>query len=289
MGSLISCILTGLCLLITLTSLLVAVISGSPSGGVGTITGSCDTVKGMDLWLHVAINSLGTILIGTSNFNMQCLNAPNRKEVDAAHAKGYWLDIGVLCIRNFFYMSREKVWLWILLAFSTIPLHLLLNSAVFSTLQTNNYLVTVVTRDFRDFFEDEFNSCTYWDGPYQDVICSMYAAAHHKDNTSTGLTRLEPAGCILQYANYVQNQFSNVIAVSNSHQAYNTLLDAYTNYNLTDSWNPMLTQPWNPMRWVCDDGFLTLVISRPLSKISKILTKKLLTGLFTITTKLTIV
>ncbi|MCJ1428925.1 hypothetical protein MMC29_006836, partial [Sticta canariensis] len=244
MGSLISCILTGLCLLLTLTSLLVAVISGSPSGGVGTIfTGSCDTVERMDLWLHVAINVLGTIVIGASNFNMQCLNAPNRKEVDAAHAKGYWLDIGALSIRNFFYMSREKAWLWILLAFSTIPLHLLLNSAVFSTLQTNNYLVTVVTRDFRDFFEDEFNSCKYWYGPYPDVICSMYAAAHHKDNTSTGLTKLEPHDCIEKYASFVQNQFSKC----HCSMPIQIMI-------LQIRGDRMFTKPWNPMRWVCDDS-----------------------------------
>lgn len=265
MGSLISCILTGLCLIITLTSLLVAVISGSPSGGVGTIfTGSCDTVRRMDIWLHVAINSLGTILIGASNFNMQCLNAPNRKEVDAAHAQGYWLDIGVLSIRNFFYMSWEKAWLWILLAFSTIPLHLLLNSAVFSTLQTNNYLVTVVTRDFQDFLEDEFNSCTYLDGPYPDVIYSMYAAARDKNNTETKLTRLEPSDCIRQYANFVQNQYSNVIAVSDSStHTYATVLDAYKNYNVTES--------WDPMRWVCDDRLNgTCNITTALKNIKKI-------------------
>ena len=90
MGSMISCILTGLSLLVIIATLFVAIRHASPSGGVGTIfTGSCDRVRRLDLWLHVVINILGTILIVASNFNMQFLNAPNRKEVDAAHTKGY--------------------------------------------------------------------------------------------------------------------------------------------------------------------------------------------------------
>lgn len=255
MGSMISCILTGLSLLIILASLFFGVRSGSPSAGVGTIfTGSCDKVKRLDLWLHVVINILGTILIASSNFNMQCLNAPNRKEVDAAHAKGYWLDIGVLSIRNYLYMSWRKKWLWGLLAFSTIPLHLFLNSAIFSTLQTNDYLVTVVSRDF---LQDDFIDCSgSTQLPYSDVICSMYAAAHDKDNSEVTLKRLDPGGCIEQYANLLQNQYSNVIAVSRnasngstthtaSYLNSSTLLDAFTNYELTDS--------WNPMRWTCVD------------------------------------
>ena len=273
MGSMISCILTGLSLLIILASLFFGVRSGSPSAGVGTIfTGSCDKVKRLDLWLHVVINILGTILIAASNFNMQCLNAPNRKEVDAAHAKGYWLDIGVLSIRNYLYMSRRKKWLWGLLAFSTIPLHLFLNSAIFSTLQTNDYLVTVVSRDF---LQDDFIDCSgSTQLPYSDVICSMYAAAHDKDNSEVTLKRLDPGGCMEQYANLLQNQYSNVIAVSRNasnsstihtanHLNSSTLLDASTNYGVTNSWNTFLeknynlTEPWNPMRWTCvDDAFV---------------------------------
>lgn len=250
MGSLISCILTGLCLLITITSLVAVRKSGSPSDGVGTIlTGRCDRVRRLDLWLHVGINILGTILIGASNFNMQCLNAPNRKDIDAAHAQGYWLDIGVLSIRNYFYMSRRGAWLWGLLAFSTIPLHLLLNSAIFSTLQTNDYLVIIVSPDF---LQDELIDCTSLSSrstqsEYQNVICSMYAAAHDKDNNETALTRLGPSDCIEQYANFLQNQFSNVIAVSrNASIGSQTLLDVYTNYELTDS--------WDPMHWACVDN-----------------------------------
>lgn len=256
----ISCILTGLSLLIILASLFFGVRSGSPSAGVGAIfTGSCDRVRRLDLWLHVVINILGTILIAASNFNMQCLNAPNRKEVDTAHAKGYWLDIGVLSIRNYFYMSSRKKWLWGLLAFSTIPLHLFLNSAIFSTLQTNDYLVTIVSQDFQqDDFKDDFIDCSgSTQVPYSDVICNMYAAAHEKT-----LKKLNPTECIEEYAKVLQNQYSNVITVSrtasNSSKIHtanylnsSTLLDAFTNYGLTDG----LTDSWNPMNWTCPDGY----------------------------------
>ncbi|KAF6820539.1 hypothetical protein CSOJ01_00795 [Colletotrichum sojae] len=52
-------------------------------------TGQIDTV------LHLLVNIVSTAALASSNFFMQVLNAPSRREVDAVHARGIWLDIGV--------------------------------------------------------------------------------------------------------------------------------------------------------------------------------------------------
>lgn len=187
--------------------------------------------------------------MGASNYNMQCLNSPNREEVDAAHTKGEWLDIGVLSLRNYMYMGRRKVWLWLLLAFSSLPLHLLFNSAVFATLQTNDYLVVVVTQDFRQDYGIDCHLPTGLE--YPDVICKIYATAQDSVAAAANLTRLNPSDCVDHYSNYLQTQLSNMIAVSNNTLIVSdelnstTLLSAYTNYAVTDT--------WNPMRWTCSD------------------------------------
>ena len=109
---------------------------------IGTILdGSCEKTKNLSLWLHLAINALSTILLGASNYCMQCLSSPTRQEVDKAHSQGIWLDIGVPGIRNLRRISRRRLVLWMLLTLSSIPLHLLYNSAVFITLATQSYKV----------------------------------------------------------------------------------------------------------------------------------------------------
>lgn len=79
----------------------------------------------MNSYLHFAINLLSTILLSSSNYCMQCLSAPTRKEVNTAHAKGVWLDIGIPSMRNLRYIDRRRVILWGLLGLSSLPLHLL--------------------------------------------------------------------------------------------------------------------------------------------------------------------
>ncbi|KEF62535.1 uncharacterized protein A1O9_00508 [Exophiala aquamarina CBS 119918] len=67
------------------------------AGGIGTlIDGSCDKVRRYSLWLHLGINALSTLMLSGSNYTQQCLAAPTRHEVDVAHSKRKWLNIGVL-------------------------------------------------------------------------------------------------------------------------------------------------------------------------------------------------
>ena len=94
--------------------------------GVGILyEGGCDRSRTIGLLLHLGINGLSTLLLSGSNYTQQCLAAPTRSEVDAAHARRRWMDIGVPSVRNLFRIKRERRFLWIAIGFSSIPLHLL--------------------------------------------------------------------------------------------------------------------------------------------------------------------
>src|SRR5438034_1264637 len=86
--------------------------------------GSCDKAKELNIGLHLVINTLSTVLLGASNYGMQCLASPTRPELDAAHFKRLWLDIGVPSIRNITRIGRKRLLLWLLLASSSLPMHL---------------------------------------------------------------------------------------------------------------------------------------------------------------------
>ncbi len=98
---------------------------GANSNLVEVFNGSCDKVSNMDIWVHLLINAISTLLLGGSNYCMQCLCAPNRQEIDRAHAKGQFLDIGVPSYRNLSCIAWPRVIMWWILGLSSIPLHLM--------------------------------------------------------------------------------------------------------------------------------------------------------------------
>ena len=87
--------------------------------------GSCSTTRNANIALHVIINGLATVLLSASNYTMQILSAPTRKDVDEMHRKSVWMDIGVSSFRNLSKISGKRLALWLLLALSSVPLHLL--------------------------------------------------------------------------------------------------------------------------------------------------------------------
>jgi hypothetical protein len=116
---------------------------GEPEGnGTRTVlNGECNKVAAWSTKLHLVINILSSCLLAASNYTMQCLGSPTRRELDRAHEKGQWLDIGIPAFRNIF--KRRIAWTratgCAILAISSLPLHLFYNSTVFKVNDANAY------------------------------------------------------------------------------------------------------------------------------------------------------
>jgi hypothetical protein len=101
-------------------------IKDNISDVIGTGSGAdCAMVKDWNRWLHFGINVSSTLLLGASNYCAQLLLAPTRKQVDEAHKKKMWLDIGIQSFRNLKKAPVQQQALWILLMLSSGLLHLL--------------------------------------------------------------------------------------------------------------------------------------------------------------------
>jgi hypothetical protein len=87
--------------------------------------GECQDMERINTWVHFAINVISAVLLSASNYCMQCLSAPTRKEINKAHTGGKWLDIGVSSVRNLKAIGKRKLFFWWCLGLSSIPLHLL--------------------------------------------------------------------------------------------------------------------------------------------------------------------
>lgn len=96
------------------------------NGGVANIYhGDCSKNETINTVIHLLINALSTLLLAGSNYTMQVLAAPTRLDIDRAHYRKRWLDVGLQSVRNVFHINKTRATLWWMLALSSIPLHLL--------------------------------------------------------------------------------------------------------------------------------------------------------------------
>ena len=187
--------------------------------GLGTFqVGDCDSTSRLGFWLHLIINGLSTLLLGASNYSMQCLSSPTRREIDRAHRKCIWLDIGTPSVRNLRRISWSRIVLWWALAISSIPLHLFWNSAVLSTLYSPEYYVLVVPAGFPAgpafgaSFHGSISNNTY---PVYNNTYPIYNNTYQKlASKASVLQRLEPRACLEAYVGSINSNRGDVVLVS---------------------------------------------------------------------------
>ena len=193
--------------------------------GLGTLyDGSCKRTATLTFWIHLAINVLSTLLLGASNYSMQCLSSPTRSEIDKMHGQGTWLDIGVPSVRNLRRLSTIRIVLWWLLAISSVPLHLLYNSAVFSTLCTRQYNVFFVSTEFLDGAPFNFTTSPgdgSWSLPYASIWTNRLQ--DYQKNQSS-LTKLGNKACVEVYRAPTISTNSDVLLVTTHSNHTNSLL-----------------------------------------------------------------
>ena len=187
------------------------------NAGAGTIQhGDCHQTKNLSLWLHLAINVLSTALLSASNYTMQCLSSPTRQDIDKAHAQNNWLDIGVPSVRNLRRITWKRIILWWLLAITSLPLHLLYNSAIFDSLSTHEYDVYVVSREFLS------------GAPFSYKWTHTRLHSFRNPNSDMKLKKLSARECIEAYQNpFTISKYQDVLVVSPWSNATNSLLGLY--------------------------------------------------------------
>lgn len=230
-GVTINAVMTTAVLLVNIILTVWASVRFGLEGGIGTAhSGDCETISAWSFWLHILINGLSSILLSASNYSMQCVTAPTRRECDLAHLQGDWLDIGILSIRNLFKISWQRSVMWALLAFSSTPIHFLYNSAVFKTLDNNYYTPMIVGRKFlRDDYvlptENDIEAAlsrhivTDLDR-FVERTYNKLTATHEKyvANTSS-FAKFLPDQCIEAYATHYLSGHGDVLLITDDTNA----------------------------------------------------------------------
>ena len=192
--------------------------------------GSCGKVKSYSFWSSFFINILGTILVGGCSYSMQCLSSPTREEVDAAHSRGHWLHIGVPNTRNLLSISRYRLGLWCLLTLASIPLHLLYNSVVFSTLSTRSYSAFLISSDYLDRPLSMWNLSGALDSPRMEGFRSwgntsrLSLLLEQHQEGSAPLKNLSNEQCIDAYTASTISAYRDVLLVASPMNSTQSLI-----------------------------------------------------------------
>ncbi|KAB8263109.1 hypothetical protein BDV32DRAFT_9105 [Aspergillus pseudonomiae] len=211
-------------------------------------TGDCTKTKRMSTGLHLVINILSTALLCASSYTMQCLCAPTRTEIDRAHLKNQWLDIGVSSVRNLFRISKMKLILWLILALSSLPLHLFYNSTIFSTITNVEYEIFAGNKPFSDFnantvrppHDDIETDTVRYMNPYFSFARMLEKGQHGE------LYPLKNADCMSAYATNFQNEYGSVLLLTDDFHPNDTDFD-FLSYQGAST--PMRGN--NPYAWMC--------------------------------------
>jgi hypothetical protein len=90
-----------------------------------SMTGTAEDISWWSSAFHIAINAMSTMPLSASNYTMQVLSSPTRNDNDKAHANSEHLDIGVLSMRNLARIPKRRLFLLVIMAQSSIPIHIL--------------------------------------------------------------------------------------------------------------------------------------------------------------------
>ena len=251
MGATLGAIGAATILLFNIILTIVAFAKSPAQGGLANIQeGNCSESDRLDFWLHLLINALSTILLAASNYCMQCLSSPTRKDIDKAHAQHRWLDIGVQSLRNLGRISGHRLCLWWLLALSSIPLHLLYNSAVITTRASQEYYVFVGSPALLE------GNGLNWSMPIPQAPPGIYL---NQFRNVSEWKRIDNHACIKAYFKSYITGYSDVIAMTSKLNATVPLLF----FGGPDKFS---TSPIGPyQKWITNDGDIGQVLADPSS------------------------
>ncbi|KAL3448253.1 hypothetical protein BJX65DRAFT_275360 [Aspergillus insuetus] len=231
-------------LILNLVMLLWATLRHSASESV-LYSGDCDRVKEISAGIHFLINILSTLLLSASNYAMQCLSAPSREDLDRAHAKKKWLDIGVPSLRNLNRIPLTRSLLWFCLVLSSVPFHLFYNSSVYSTISANSYDVYVANSSFPTLTPDDV-TLVYDEA--NDMLWDPLSARRLVER-ATSLEKLPVQDCIDAYATSFQSKYGSLVLISDDFNAENSSVNRVYSQQVPSSTDDIEIDPY---QWICD-------------------------------------
>ena len=163
---------------------------------------------------------------------MQRLSAPTREEIDKAHRKGDWLDVAVPSARNLWRINRWRGVGWLLLAISSLPLHLLYNSVIFTEINAIAYRAFVVDKSF--VYGSSFSVADAEDNRMGDTgytYRELNKSLRWLQERATTLSQMSPTLCIKAYSPEIQTVQGDALLITEMNEPTNNSYYFAFNYS----------------------------------------------------------
>ncbi|CAZ83959.1 unnamed protein product [Tuber melanosporum] len=167
------------------------------------------------------------------------------------------MDIGVPSVRNLFGIKLERVFLWIAIGITSIPLHLLYNSAIYTSLAANEFFVTIVTNnhfesgassnmteDLFSMYRENYN-ITNWTGDMSQKFHQLRIVLEEYNTSAQNYDDLTPRRCTKLYNTEFISSHRNLFLITKQSD------NAMHNTTLLDTFQ-VGVNGISPGRWMCD-------------------------------------
>ncbi|KAB5554515.1 hypothetical protein GE09DRAFT_964056 [Coniochaeta sp. 2T2.1] len=182
-------------------------------------SGSCTTAKSINTGVHALINVFVVVLVAGGNYVFQVLSSPTRDEVDAAHAKKKWLDIGIPSFRNLARISRGRAFLAILMLLVAVATQIMYNAVIFTSQTAMDYNILLVTPSFLRGAPFS-NATSNNEGRMSrlDVLSLQDLASRNR------LVNLTTPDCLIQLGAPYHSDFKSILLVTNTDSTTSSLV-----------------------------------------------------------------
>ncbi|PSN75612.1 hypothetical protein BS50DRAFT_478330 [Corynespora cassiicola Philippines] len=208
-------------------------ISEGRAGRRTVFEGDCSKAKSLNTGFHIAINALSTILLASSSYCMQVISAPTRAQVDKAHSRRGWLNVGIMSFHNIRRAPRKRL--------------IFFNSTLFLSIPNHGYYVY-------EIYENELN-IPELSGSHE-ARSIQYNKSLEEQMRNGHLERLNVSSCIDAYVQYYQSR--GHLALVFAHGSKSAIIERPAapphQRNLSPCWAIEAPQMQSPCTWSADKG-----------------------------------
>ncbi|KAF7550537.1 hypothetical protein G7Z17_g5652 [Cylindrodendrum hubeiense] len=178
-------------------------------GGSSVVDGDAGKVRGANWGVHAVVNVFAIVLIAGANYVVQILSSPTRCEVDIAHEKSTWVDIGIPSLRNLGLISSTRAALSAILLVIAVGSQIIYNSLIFTTHSAAATNMALVSTSFIQ--SGSLSSNIDLNGMSRSELANLQTQA--KDDN---LIRLTSEKCISTFNDLFQTEYDGVLIISKS-------------------------------------------------------------------------
>ncbi|KAK1828274.1 hypothetical protein QBC39DRAFT_374811 [Podospora conica] len=219
-GVALNVLLSGLMLVVAVVGLVFAIARGFGSGGQSVLfSGSCETASTIGWSLHAVISVMVVATVAGGNYVFQVLGSPMREEVDVAHSKREWLDIGVPSFRNLAYIDARRTAMAVVILLTAALTQVIYNGVIVTSMTTSDFKLVLATESF--LTGAQFSNDT---SSNSGLLTRLDILSLQQQANRGELTNLTTTTCLQELGGVFSTRFSAALLITDTNSPTSSVL-----------------------------------------------------------------